>query len=59
MHYGNNVEFFVDLLAVWWRLDGSAVPIDARLTAYEIEYDERGQLYLPEATRATRSTRVE
>jgi acyl-CoA synthetase (AMP-forming)/AMP-acid ligase II len=36
LHYGNTAEFFVDLMAVW-SLGGCAVPIDARLTAFEIE----------------------
>jgi oxalate---CoA ligase len=36
IHFGNNLEFFVDLLAVWW-LGGCAVPIDPRLTPYEVE----------------------
>ena len=35
-HYGNTMEFFVDLLAVW-GLGGCAIPIDARLTPFEIE----------------------
>jgi len=34
--YGNRLEFFADLLAVW-HLGGSAVPIDGRLTPFEIE----------------------
>lgn len=34
--YGNNLEFFIDLLAVW-HLGASLVPIDARLTPFEIE----------------------
>jgi acyl-CoA synthetase (AMP-forming)/AMP-acid ligase II len=34
--YGNNLEFFVDLLAVW-HCGASLVPIDSRLTAYELE----------------------
>ena len=29
--YGNNLEFFIDLLAVW-HLGASFVPIDGRLT---------------------------
>ncbi len=33
--FGNRLEFFAELLAVW-RLGGCAVPIDARLTAFEI-----------------------
>jgi acyl-CoA synthetase (AMP-forming)/AMP-acid ligase II len=35
-HYGNTPEFFVDLIAVW-SLGGCAVPIDARLTPFEVE----------------------
>ncbi len=35
LHHGNTPEFFVDLLAVW-RLGGCAVPIDPRLTAFEV-----------------------
>jgi len=34
--YGNKLEFFVDLLAVW-QLGASLVPIDGRLTPFEIE----------------------
>lgn len=34
--HGNCLEFFADLLAVWF-LGGCAVPIDARLTAFELE----------------------
>ncbi len=36
LHYGNTPEFFVDLLAVW-SLGGCAVPIDSRLTPFEVE----------------------
>jgi acyl-CoA synthetase (AMP-forming)/AMP-acid ligase II len=36
LHYGNTLEFFVDLLAIW-TLGGCAVPIDSRLTAFEVE----------------------
>ncbi|HEY1726010.1 MAG TPA: class I adenylate-forming enzyme family protein [Steroidobacteraceae bacterium] len=36
LHYGNSCEFFVDLLAIW-TLGGCAVPIDPRLTSFEIE----------------------
>jgi acyl-CoA synthetase (AMP-forming)/AMP-acid ligase II len=36
LHYGNTIEFFVDLLAVWC-LGGCVVPIDPRLTAFEVE----------------------
>jgi len=34
--YSNRLEFFADLLAIW-HLGGCAVPIDGRLTAFEIE----------------------
>ena len=34
--YGNNLEFFIDLLAVR-HLGASFVPIDGRLTAFEVE----------------------
>jgi acyl-CoA synthetase (AMP-forming)/AMP-acid ligase II len=36
IHYGNAIEFFVDLLAVW-QAGACAVPIDARLTPFEVE----------------------
>ncbi len=36
VHYGNTLEFFVDLLSVW-GLGACFVPIDPRLTAFEIE----------------------
>jgi acyl-CoA synthetase (AMP-forming)/AMP-acid ligase II len=36
LHYGNNIEFFVDLYATW-LLGGCPVPLDPRLTAFEIE----------------------
>jgi oxalate---CoA ligase len=36
LHYGNTPEFFVDLVAIW-SLGGCAVPIDARLTPFEVE----------------------
>lgn len=35
LHYGNSLEFFVDLLAIW-HLGGCAIPIDARLTPFEV-----------------------
>lgn len=35
IHFGNRLEFFADLLAVW-RLGGCAIPVDARLTAFEV-----------------------
>jgi acyl-CoA synthetase (AMP-forming)/AMP-acid ligase II len=35
--HGNNLEFFVDLLAIW--LSGAcAIPVDTRLTPFEIEH---------------------
>jgi len=36
LHYGNTLEFFVDLLAIW-SLGGCVVPMDPRLTAFEVE----------------------
>jgi acyl-CoA synthetase (AMP-forming)/AMP-acid ligase II len=36
IHYGNSLGFFVDLLAAWW-LGACVVPIDARLTTFEVE----------------------
>ena len=35
LHYGNRPEFFGDLLAIW-SLGACAVPIDARLTPFEV-----------------------
>ncbi len=35
VHYGNTIEFFVDLLAVW-TLGGCVIPIDPRLTPFEV-----------------------
>jgi len=35
LHHGNTPEFFVDLVAIW-SLGGCVVPIDARLTPFEI-----------------------
>jgi len=34
--FGNRLEFFVELLAIW-RLGGCVIPIDNRLTAFEVE----------------------
>jgi acyl-CoA synthetase (AMP-forming)/AMP-acid ligase II len=34
--FGNRLEFFAELIAIW-RLGGCAIPIDARLSAFEIE----------------------
>ena len=31
LHFGNRLEFFAELLAVW-RLGGCVIPIDSRLT---------------------------
>ena len=36
MPFGNRLEFFAELLAIW-RLGGCAIPVDARLTAFEVE----------------------
>ena len=36
MPFGNRLEFFAELLATW-RLGACAIPIDARLTAFEVE----------------------
>jgi acyl-CoA synthetase (AMP-forming)/AMP-acid ligase II len=36
LHYGNTPEFFIDLLAVW-NLGGCAIPVDGRLTPFEVE----------------------
>jgi len=34
--FGNSLEFFAELLAAW-RLGACAIPVDARLTAFEVE----------------------
>ncbi len=34
--FGNRLEFFAELLAIW-RLGACAIPVDARLTAFEVE----------------------
>ncbi len=36
IHFGNTLEFFADLLALW-RLGACVVPIDSRLTPFEVE----------------------
>ena len=36
VHFGNRCEFFVDLLAIW-SLGGCVIPIDSRLTQFEVE----------------------
>jgi acyl-CoA synthetase (AMP-forming)/AMP-acid ligase II len=35
LFYGNKLEFFADLLALW-HLGASVVPIDSRLTSFEL-----------------------
>ncbi len=35
LHYGNTLEFFVDLLAIW-HLGACAIPVDGRLTPFEV-----------------------
>ncbi|MDG2170286.1 MAG: class I adenylate-forming enzyme family protein [Opitutales bacterium] len=34
--YGNKLEFFADLLAIW-QLGACAIPMDARLTSFEVD----------------------
>jgi len=36
IHFGNRLEFFAELLAIW-AVGGCAIPVDARLTAFEID----------------------
>ncbi|HEX2789654.1 MAG TPA: class I adenylate-forming enzyme family protein [Steroidobacteraceae bacterium] len=36
IHHGNTAEFFVDLLAIW-SLGGCAIPLDPRLSQFEIQ----------------------
>jgi acyl-CoA synthetase (AMP-forming)/AMP-acid ligase II len=36
LHYGNTPQFLVDLLAIW-GCGGCAIPIDTRLTPFEVE----------------------
>ncbi len=36
IHFGSTLEFFADLLALWCR-GACVIPIDARLTAFEVE----------------------
>ncbi len=36
VHFGNSLEFFVDLLALW-HLGACVVPIDPRLTPFEVD----------------------
>jgi acyl-CoA synthetase (AMP-forming)/AMP-acid ligase II len=35
VHFGNRLEFFAELLAIW-RLGGCVIPVDSRLTPYEV-----------------------
>lgn len=35
VHFGNRLEFFAELLAIW-RLGGCAIPVDGRLTPFEV-----------------------
>lgn len=35
IHFGNRLEFFAELLAVW-RLGGCVIPVDSRLTPFEL-----------------------
>ena len=36
LHFGNRLEFFADLLAIW-RLGACAIPVDSRLTTFEVD----------------------
>ncbi len=36
IHFGNRLEFFAELLAIW-QLGGCAIPVDSRLTAFEVD----------------------
>ena len=36
IHFGNSLEFFAELLAIW-RVGACAIPVDARLTQFEVE----------------------
>ncbi len=36
IHFGNNLEFFAELLAIW-QVGACAIPVDARLTPFEVE----------------------
>jgi len=36
IHFGNRLEFFAELLAIW-RVGACAIPVDARLTPFEVE----------------------
>ncbi len=41
--FGNRLEFFAELLAIW-QLGGCAIPVDARLTPFEVENLTRAAL---------------
>jgi len=62
LHHGNTLEFFADLLAVW-SLGACAVPIDGRLTPFEIgQFAEAARpraSILGRATDAAVSSRLE
>ena len=36
IHFGNNLEFFAELLAIW-HVGACAIPVDARLTPFEVK----------------------
>jgi acyl-CoA synthetase (AMP-forming)/AMP-acid ligase II len=36
IHFGNTLEFFAELLAIW-RVGACVIPVDARLTPFEVE----------------------
>jgi acyl-CoA synthetase (AMP-forming)/AMP-acid ligase II len=36
IHFGNCLEFFAELLAIW-RMGACAIPVDARLTSFEVD----------------------
>ena len=36
LHFGNRLEFFADLLAIW-HIGGCVIPIDNRLTLFEVQ----------------------
>ena len=54
LHYGNTAEFFVDLVALW-SLGACAVPIDSRLTPFEVETLARPRRRASHCGPATRS----
>ena len=61
LHHGNSIDFFADLLAVW-SVGACAIPIDPRLTAFEVEtlaaaaqprFSIRGEIHGEPASTAT------